>query len=1425
MKLLKLLIIGMIFILSIANTFAIPEISYTNFARTAGGGLVLNSTVNVRITIFNGGVQVYQEIHSGVPTNEFGLFTVKLGQGTPVGPDTYDGLVANTNLNVRSESDDGGGYRFIQLSALLNTALKNEEAAGAVTLNDAYTNGQDIDVLAGFPVYLKGTGLIQSDATIAAINANGNKTLTTKQYVDAAIAAIFPLPPLTEGAGLEILPGHQYDGTSTQSVGIKDLGVTTAKIADAAVTTVKILDDAVTEPKLKMANSPVTGYIIKWNGTDMTWSDPTVFTSHPVVGTGTALDPITLYTTGVNNDDVLYYNGSQWTNGKVTSGMILDGTINNNDINNSTIFVQVTGESGTPFNVTNGNRILDFQGVGNTTVSLDNTTHTVYIEAGIVADIPLSGAGTALDHLILNYDATLDLNGTALSINTGNSNTWTANQFLPATNAQGNNLVAAINVADPNSLNADVLKYDNTLQVVANQLGFNHEHYNTWLSTQTFNPNTNEPAILANSSGFFNRNINTETAFALQGWAVGQTSSLLDFPTVAQGVTGVGEYSGATPSTNFAIGTVGLGIAGNGVIAIGTYGGARENNPVANVGTVGHAYNDNIGMADMNHGVLGLVSLTQDGSVEVATALSLDVNSGVTGINLGTNANDWAGYFIGKVNVTNNLMVGNNASVNNNFNVNGNTTLGDAASDVLTVNAQIGSDLIPNTDNIYNLGSSTLRWKDLYLSNNAWVGNDLSVTNDATVGGDLTVAGTTTSGLFVGQLDKEITNGDGIATFVFDNTADAVVEFDYAFYNEWTVTQTITVSGDEPALVLDGTNATSGFTLLAVGDGVSGNTDFYFDGTVDITEDLTVGNDLTVTNNTTTNTLNVTTTAVVGTDLTVDGNTILGDNAASDLVTFNSTVNSNFIPTTTNTYDLGSNTLRWRNLYLSNNAWIGNDLSVTNDATVGNNLTVTNNTTTGSLNVNTNAVVTGNTQTGTLNVNTTAVVGTDLTVDGNTTLGDAASDVLTVNAQIGSDLIPNTDNIYNLGSSTLRWNDLFLGPGTLHIGTNGDEGTMSYNTTLDRFEFNQDVYVGGTLEATTFDGNFTDGSVLFANANGEIAENNSQLFWDNTNGYLGLNSNTPTAVIDIYPNNPGDVLLLANGVDDGSPDVAIAGEVLIIPESGTADGNPELWVNGGDGVLIDGGATLSIGDVTPYTFPNQGGAADQFLMYNGTSDLEWYGFDNSLTVDNINKTVGFNPNFPFVFNTLIAFNPSTGPAIEATSSDASSPTVTIENTNPLGVALELVGAQPQTTALEITTGGLNLANGQMIVSSNAGVTGSGANGPSITINNNGNGLGENGGAIQVVLGHTAFSYKNYTPGIGASVNLSQEAYTVYDIVSNGTNNVTLPTSDVAADNLGTIIYILNNGSGTLNLPGSLGSVSSSNTAILVYTSGGWFRIQ
>jgi hypothetical protein len=67
------------------------------------------------------------------------------------------------------------------------------------------------------------------------------------------------------------------------------------------------------------------------------------------------------------------------------------------------------------------------------------------------------------------------------------------------------------------------------------------------------------------------------------------------------------------------------------------------------------------------------------------------------------------------------LDVDGNADISGNLVVGGNTTLGDAGTDSVTVNAVVASDLIPYADGTYDLGSASLEWQDLYIDGTAHV--------------------------------------------------------------------------------------------------------------------------------------------------------------------------------------------------------------------------------------------------------------------------------------------------------------------------------------------------------------------------------------------------------------------------------------------------------------------------------------------------------------------------------------------------------------------------------------------------------------------------------------------------------------------------------------------------------------------------------
>lgn len=74
---------------------------------------------------------------------------------------------------------------------------------------------------------------------------------------------------------------------------------------------------------------------------------------------------------------------------------------------------------------------------------------------------------------------------------------------------------------------------------------------------------------------------------------------------------------------------------------------------------------------------------------------------------------------------------------------------------------------------------------------------------------------------------------------------------------------------------------------------------------------------------------------------------------------------------------------------------------------------------TGIVDIQNNARVNGN-----LEVTGNITVVGDITIGGNLIIGDSITDTITINASIASNLIPETNNLYDLGSSTNRWRDL-----------------------------------------------------------------------------------------------------------------------------------------------------------------------------------------------------------------------------------------------------------------------------------------------------------------------------------------------------------------------------------------------------------------
>lgn len=127
---------------------------------------------------------------------------------------------------------------------------------------------------------------------------------------------------------------------------------------------------------------------------------------------------------------------------------------------------------------------------------------------------------------------------------------------------------------------------------------------------------------------------------------------------------------------------------------------------------------------------------------------------------------------VANTNITGNLAVTGNINATGNVVIGGNIQIGDALTDEIIINASIKSDLVPQTDNTYDLGSPAYRWRAIYAYDfytdhinvpSLDIGNLMFRDNEitTTTGQDLYIDGNGTGGVRLGNfriVDNVITN-------------------------------------------------------------------------------------------------------------------------------------------------------------------------------------------------------------------------------------------------------------------------------------------------------------------------------------------------------------------------------------------------------------------------------------------------------------------------------------------------------------------------------------------------------------------------------------------------------------------------------------------------------------------------------------------
>jgi hypothetical protein len=159
------------------------------------------------------------------------------------------------------------------------------------------------------------------------------------------------------------------------------------------------------------------------------------------------------------------------------------------------------------------------------------------------------------------------------------------------------------------------------------------------------------------------------------------------------------------------------------------------------------------------------------------------------------------------------------------FNATGNVTLGDANTDNIVLNGEINSNVIPNTNIAYDLGSSTKKWGNLYINKITAGGGNTIIDDDITTR-NLSVTGLST---FTGNIDA---NGnldvDGDTTLDV-TTVDGLLDINAGgqantFKVEDLTDNRIVIAGSGGELEDSGNLTFDGSTLVVTGDGTfSGN--------------------------------------------------------------------------------------------------------------------------------------------------------------------------------------------------------------------------------------------------------------------------------------------------------------------------------------------------------------------------------------------------------------------------------------------------------------------------------------------------------------------------------------------------------------------------------------------------------------------------
>ena len=305
-------------------------------------------------------------------------------------------------------------------------------------------------------------------------------------------------------------------------------------------------------------------------------------------------------------------------------------------------------------------------------------------------------------------------------------------------------------------------------------------------------------------------------------------------------------------------------------------------------------------------------------------------------------------------------------------------------------------------------------------------------------------------------------------------------------------------------------------------------------------------------------TLSASAAVTLSSTLSVQGNTTLG-NAASDTVTVTADIASDLIPSADSTHSLGDSSNYWSNAFID-------AITTTGNVSVGGNLTVT---------------------------------GTTTFNGGTLTLGDASDDNVVFGADVNSSIIPNTDDTYDLGSSSQEWRDLYV-DGTAYLDSINFNGTAISATAA---ELNiLDGVTATTAELNILDGvtsttaelNILDGVTSTASELNLVDGSSAGTVVNSKAVIYGSSGEVKGTTFQTATNTSGN-LLIANGtgfastaVGDLSEISSIANDDVFLAVDTSGGGLKRVTRN----TIVSGLAAGTMTEVVDDTTPQLGGDLD-----------------------------------------------------------------------------------------------------------------------------------------------------------------------------------------------------------------------------------------